>query len=540
MVLAFALAEVARRKRRTASVVIIYMLTVALLVCMQSVSSQIGEGVRLALNPISQVDRDLYVSEAAPASGPGKVPSDSTTALAIEQEASTSNAVLDIAKAGKPGQHFTQDIFLPPTVPTSDQGATQDLIAIPGVVAVTAALTEVAVRRTGTVPTILATYTVPAATIALRPPTAAEEALINQCLQKFIASLPPPTGPPPPKGTTGQAVPIPFTPAYFDCLPPGMREVAIEQQVIHQFLDPPETDFTVSRFSVAGIDVNKPGIGLLVPADIVSGRLMSSNDEVVLEEAYASELHFAVGSTYLLRGKSYRVVGVARPVLTGLAADVYMSLSELQTVSDRSGRVNVFTVRVSTVQDLGRVKASIVSLMPGSQVEASSDLAGQIQGSLASAADAARNARSIVFFLIFTGAVTLVIAATSSTLSRRRREFAILRNLGWTARMILSQLAIEELWLGALGACAGLTLGFVLMFPIAGLTPSLNLAVVPCGFGEQLCRPLIMQTLHISAVLDWSGIAIGISGTLAGMIAAITLGALRVSVAPPAATLARP
>ncbi len=540
MLLAFALAELARRKRRTASVLAVYMLTVAPLACLQSVSSQISDSMRSALNPISQVDRDLYVSATAPTSSPGQAPSDSATALVEEKQASISNAVLDIANAGKPGQPFTQDIFLPPTVPTSDQDSRLYLAAIPGVVDVTPALNVVAVKRTGTVPTILATYKVPPATVALQAPNAAEQALVSQCLQKFIASLPRPTGSPPSRGSSGQAVLIPFTSAYFDCLPPSMRGVAIEQQVIHQFLDPPETDFTISRFSISGIDIGKPGIGLLMPDDIVSGHVLHSNNEVVLEEAYASQLHLAVGSSYLLRGTSYLVVGLARPSLTGLAADVYMSLSELQRVSDHSGRVNVFTVRVSKVQDLGSVKASILTSMPGSQVESSSELAGQVQGSLASAAAAIRSARSVMLFLLLIAIVTFVVAATSSTMSRRRAEFAILRTIGWTARMILSQVAIEELWLCVLGTCAGLALGLGLMFLVAGLTPPLNSAVVPCGFGEQLCRPLPLHALHIAAALDWSSIAIAITGALVGTMAAITLAAIRVSVSSPVASLGRP
>ena len=520
-------AELGRRRRRTVLTVMIYACLVAVTAGIVATVSVLQAAETAALEPVRTVDRDLYVTQTA---GQGAAGEDIARSLAVEHEASLSAAVLDLARAGAPGQRFSRDIFLPITAVTFPTGEAAQLARIPGVASASAALTTVAVHQEGTIPEIVAEYTVPPATIALQPPTAAEQQAMQVCTQRFISSLPRPAQPSP-KAPAGQAVDIPFTASYYACLPSRLRSVQIEQQVFQQVIDTPQTDIRTAHFTVAGVDSTGSQPGLLSAGDIVDGRFLAPTavDEVVLQEAYARRVLKGVGSRLDLHGGSYRVVGLARPPLAGLADDVYMPLSELQRISGRDGRANVIALHVDSGQSMALVSRRVRETLPNSQVWTASDAEGRLQGSLRVAGDLARSGYLVALLVAFVAGCGLVGAVSWGAVSRRRHELATLRGLGWAARSIGGQVVAEELCLAALGIAAGVVLAEALLWATSMWGPALHAVVLPPEIGEQLRRPVGEYVVQFRPHLGWAGVGVAALAVLGGAVFCAAVAAARVS-----------
>src|SRR5439155_3196123 len=106
-----------------------------------------------------------------------------TTALLNEN----SNVVTDLAKLGKPGDHFTRDFFLSATLLSFPQDAVSQVSKLPGGTSAVGGLVQLAEHQTGTVPNIVAniqtggqTFTQP---VRPAPMTAPERDAFRACLQ---------------------------------------------------------------------------------------------------------------------------------------------------------------------------------------------------------------------------------------------------------------------------------------------------------------------------------------------------------------------
>jgi hypothetical protein len=529
-------AELGRRRRRTALTIVVYGCLVTLFVGITSLVAAIQGAQTSALAPAGRVERNLYISMAPPS---GRITSaDLARSLALEHEATQAAAVLDLAHAGTPGQHFVRDIFLPITAITFPGDMTARVKRVRGVADASAALSTVATHQEGTVPNILAEYTVEPATIALQAPSASEQAAMQLCEQRFIASLPPTTGPSI-KGQSGAAVDIPFTNSYFACLPPRLRSVQIEEQVIHQIINPPQTDIKTAYFSVTGIDAAKSRLGVLTKEDVVDGRFLDAgaSNEALLQEGYAHELNKALGSTIELHGVSYRIVGLVRPALAGMGADIYLPLTELEQMSDRPSRANVIVVRAAADTDLDTLATNLRSRLPGTRVWSATQAAGQLVGTLKEAGDLTEGGRSVALWLISLLGLGLVGAISWSGLTRRHHELATLRSMGWTGRALFTELLTEEIVLGAVGIGVGLAVAAFLLLVFSHWGPVLHAVVIPTDIGEQISRPVRSTAWRVSASLDWGGAGLSAAVVLAGVALCVASAVTRLAGATPTSIL---
>src|SRR5207248_10528362 len=115
-----------------------------------------------------------------------------TTALLNEN----SNVVTDLAKLGKPGDHFTRDFFLSATLLSFPQAAVDQVAKLPGVTSSVGGLVQLGEHETGTVPQIVAsiqtggqTFT---QTVRPAPMPDGERQAFRQCLQSNGVQLGPP------------------------------------------------------------------------------------------------------------------------------------------------------------------------------------------------------------------------------------------------------------------------------------------------------------------------------------------------------------
>jgi len=304
---------------------------------------------------------------------------------------------------------------------------------------------------------------------------------------------------------------------------------------------PPE-NIDVSNLSVTGVDQRNEELGAITPGQITSGRYFGSTDarEAVLNESYASREDLGLGDTVTLGGKKFTVVGIAETPLGGQSSDVYVKLSQLQTLSDRAGRVNTVYVRAESAGDVASVAAAIEKKVDGASVTTAEDLADRVSGTLVDAKNLAGSLGTALMVVGLLSAFLIASLLTLSSVTKRVRELGTLKALGWSQRLVVRQVTGESLLQGLLGGALGVVLGIGGAVLIGALAPGLEATVASAAQeGPRLIGPFgqgAVESSSTEVALDAPvsialvGAAVGlalIGGLVAGAVGSLRAARLR-------------
>ena len=198
-----------------------------------------------------------------------------------------------------------------------------------------------------------------------------------------------------------------------------------------------------------------------------------------------------------------------------------MDIAAAQTLFGRPGVLNRIDVRMRPGVDPERFAARLQPELPaGTRVE-------RPQADVERAGAPSRayrvNLNVLALVALFTGGL-LVFSAQALAVVRRRAQFALLRVLGLPRRGLVALLLLEAAAVGALGAAAGLALGYA------------SAAFALRRFGAELGGGYF-RGLAPEIALDWPGLflffALGVLAAVAGSLAP----ALEAAGAAPAAAL---
>ncbi|HVN50203.1 MAG TPA: ABC transporter permease [Acidimicrobiales bacterium] len=488
---------------------------------------------------------------------------DTQAATLLDNNASV---ITDLSKLGKPGTKFTHDFFVPGTLITFPSVAVSDIEKIPGVTAAVGALSLQALHETGTVPTITDTVTTGGQKLntTVKPPaltaaqTAAERSCIQSVLQKEFSSgsFTPGSGGPPGGGNSGGGGRPDFggfasNPDVQKCLTPAQKsyvqQVVVPQQTIRRVLNPPSTDTSTSSYTVAGVDPTNQSTGLITKSQLVSGRWFDSNptDEVLVNNAYASTKKLAVGRTLTINGKTYKIVGLVSPTLTGNVADVYFPLSTMQTLSSAPKYVNEVLVAVKSSKDVAAVSKQIKAELPGATVLTSKNLADQVTGSLDNAHKLATDLGGALAIIVLLAAFLIAALLTLSSVSKRVREIGSLRAIGWSRGAVVRQIVAETFGIGIVGGVLGVILGVAICAAIGAIGPGLSVTSTGLAVGASTLGDLVHQSttgtvstvVHLSAPLSATTIVIAFACAVLGGVVAGLIGGWRAARLAPAEAL---
>jgi len=332
---------------------------------------------------------------------------------------------------------------------------------------------------------------------------------------------------------------------------------------------PGRTSITTSSFGVLGTDVAASKVGPLSSARLTSGRTFAAadaNSDVALVDAnYAAQNKLRPGDTITVGGSSgkgtrFKVIGVVQaPPGAAAPADVYLPLSRAQQLGSPPGgsgsmknKVNTIYVAATSAARISSVRREISRLLPAATATTSSDLAGQVTGSLASTASLANDFGKWLAIAVLVAAFVLAALLTAAAVARRVREFGTLKALGWRSRRIAGQVTGESIVIGILGGALGVGLGFAGAALVAGLAPPLTAKVGPAGGsaapggggGLRILRSLSQDavhtvSVHLSAPVTARAIAAAVVLAIAGGVLSGALGGWRAARLRPAAALAR-
>ena len=533
-------AELTRRRGRTILTLLGLAVGVGLVIAISSLSKGLDEAQSATLDPLAGIGTDLTVTRAAqddagggPFGGGGGGGRDVVEA--------NQAVITDLSKLGKAGTHFVHDFFLPGTQLTFTEAQAKDIAGLEGVAAVSSGLTLQAVHQEGKVPKIVAQIQTGGDQIdvnrAITPPTAAEQAKIRDCLAKQGVTLPQQgqgggganpgglgdqQGAGPSGGGIGPG-------AFASCLPERMQRfratITTPRETLQQVLDPPQTDITSESYTIGGVQMGDPDMGLVTTAQVIAGRYLKGGREALVSATYAGRNSLKVGSKLNLNGTSFTVVGLVKPPLGGQGVDVYLPLAQLQKLSGQKNLVNVVLVRADDSASVAAVEKRIANTYDQAEVASAKQVAGTISGSLVDAANLSHNLGLALSIVAAVAAFLLAALLALSSVGKRVRELGTLKALGWTQGKVVRQVAAESLTTGVLGGVLGVLLGVAVAFGIGAFGPTLSASSTTGGgslFGIEQATRTTSDAVSLSAPV---GVSIMVGGFLLAVLGGLLAGA---------------
>jgi ABC-type antimicrobial peptide transport system permease subunit len=246
--------------------------------------------------------------------------------------------------------------------------------------------------------------------------------------------------------------------------------------------------FTPSSFTVDGVDIGNGELGPLSSGKLASGRTFASSDDnanvAVLDSNYATQNKLKVGSTITIAKTSFKVIGIVSTPSGQSSTDSYIPLARAQALANLKNDVNTIYVSSTSASNVTTVSKEISSAIPSSTVTNSSDLAGEVTGSLASTSSLANNLGKWLAIAVLIAAFLLASLLTMSAVARRVREFGTLKALGWRSRRIIWQVMGESVAVGIAGGVVGVLLGLGGAQLVDKLAPPLKASVGSSATGS--------------------------------------------------------
>jgi ABC-type antimicrobial peptide transport system permease subunit len=301
----------------------------------------------------------------------------------------------------------------------------------------------------------------------------------------------------------------------------------------------------VTSVSVDGVDQTHPGLGAITSGQISGGTYFSSGTkrEAILNVSYAQRKGLKVGNTMWLGAKKFTIIGLATTPLGGAASDVYIKLTQLQSMSGRVGRVNTVYVRANSAGNVSSVATSIEKSFTGSSVTTAKDLASRVSGSLIDAKNLTSKLGTALEIVALVAAILIASLLTLSSVAKRIRELGTLKALGWPQRFVVRQVTGESLLQGLLGGVFGAVIGVAgaLVIGALGLTLKATVASVAGGgfgpFGQGAVNTGGSTTLKLTAPISIGLLGLAIALAVAGGLISGAIGGLRAARLRPADAL---
>ncbi|MEN6430380.1 MAG: ABC transporter permease [Coriobacteriales bacterium] len=234
-----------------------------------------------------------------------------------------------------------------------------------------------------------------------------------------------------------------------------------------QSIEPPPAETREEEFEVLG---QAPGSGYMKAEDITEGRYFTEEDAgrrvAVLREDFAKRRGLGVGSRLRLIDAEYEVIGLGTPSLAGNAPEVYVPLDALQEHLE-APVYNILFVTADSSADVGALRKSLEELFPGVVVSDGERLGQAIKPAMAGAAQVVgRFGTALAVLLALLGALAVAVIATGGV-TRRAREVAVLRAIGWDLKRVSGYLCLESATNIAAGLVVGVAVGTLAISALA-------------------------------------------------------------------------
>jgi ABC-type lipoprotein release transport system permease subunit len=256
--------------------------------------------------------------------------------------------------------------------------------------------------------------------------------------------------------------------------------------------------------------------------DISNGSMLTSADQVVLNDVFATNLGVTVGGTVAISnnslsstnsGTNFTVAGIysAGSTFGPASRSAYLELSSAQSITNKTSLVTEIDVKATNPNLVHNIVSEIESSLSGVTASTGSSVASE----------ASLSASLAIFFIVIGGVALLaggfgVTNTMIMSINERTREIGTLRAIGAHKTQVLRIFFSESLLIGLLGAAAGAFFGIV----ISLILPYFSSSVSSSGLFGGLLGGRLATSLVASNILLSIGLGV-IVGVLAGIYPAL-------------------
>jgi len=228
-----------------------------------------------------------------------------------------------------------------------------------------------------------------------------------------------------------------------------------------------------------------PESGIGGPPVIIKGRGILSDNEIVLDKAFAAKYKFRIGDKVPIRNDSLIVTGICTGTNMFVIQYAFISLKKAQEIIGFKYVVSVYQVCVAPGADLGNIKSEIYSGFKNIVVFERGKFIENNMREMESGIIPLLFIVTLISAIVLTAILSLIL---SVSILEKRRDFAILKAIG-APQGFISDLVIR---LSVILSVTGLILGLALYFPMITIvekispevstrTSVLQILVVSCG-----------------------------------------------------------
>lgn len=295
-----------------------------------------------------------------------------------------------------------------------------------------------------------------------------------------------------PENTSGAVTPCSLAPIKGEFIPQISKIEGVKEVSYGLFL----WVFNKDSFKrVLGVNWNDDR-GKRIGSELIEGSLPQSDEDALVERAYAEQHGLKLNQKMRLSGTDFTVSGIIET--TGkdiLSSDLYVNLNSAQSLAYSSKNlqetekfdkndVNIIFVDADQTR-VKDVTGKLKTLLNPPISSAGKTPMGQITGAYNIYTPESFESQISSLFLIsdrlilvlslvvLVGALLLIIKSMSHTLLERRKEFGIMKAVGFRGRDIRREITIETLLQAIIGYCIGVALSLVAIFAMAKTTVSI-------------------------------------------------------------------
>jgi ABC-type antimicrobial peptide transport system permease subunit len=223
--------------------------------------------------------------------------------------------------------------------------------------------------------------------------------------------------------------------------------------------------------------------------NIVEGRAINGNREIMIGSMISESLKKAVGESLELGNVRFKVVGIYESSVGWEEMGGVMTLRDAQNFVGKPRKVTMYAIKLKDPT----VAAATVAKINSQNPEVHAALTGEFTEQMPDMQNSTAMVNGISFMAVLLGGLGVMNTMLMAVLERTR-EIGVLRALGWRRRSVLGLIIRESLLVGILGGIAGIAVGF-LMGWLLSMEPTMGSAMKPAYEWQMFARAILVAVL---------------------------------------------
>lgn len=286
---------------------------------------------------------------------------------------------------------------------------------------------------------------------------------------------------------------------------PGTRELVGESstipesavQAVRSVPGVERADPIATRYVILDLHASKAPVVLVGfvpgqmggPWNLVAGRSVRADDEVVMDESLARDHGIALGDRLGVLGGSFRVVGYSSGTRSIMGGGVlFMSLAAADGVLGSPGTASFVLIRTGDPDPVAAAvrKRTGLSVLSANEIAANDRtlFAGVLGGPL-----------RLMIAIAFAAGTLIIMLTVYSTVVERLREYGIAKAMGVRRWKLLRIVLGQTVMVSALGTAAGSVIYGVSSWTIASFLPQFRSVLSPVAAGRAVLAAALMSLL---------------------------------------------